>query len=165
MKKILKDKFIDKGSLSYRRGVVGIIIDNLGNFLLVQMISYGDGDWRFPGGGVNYGEGLEIALLRELEEELGSTNFKILKRSPIVNKYDWPDSVIISRLKKNGKTWKGQEQSQFLVKFTGQKKELNPNPSEIRRIKWVKRDQLKNYFNFSDQLESAEKALASFGLL
>jgi putative (di)nucleoside polyphosphate hydrolase len=162
MKIILKNKPVDRETLSYRQGVIGIVIDNDKNFLLVQMVDYSKTDWRFPGGGVNAGESLETALLRELKEELGSKDFEIVKKSRIVNKYDWPDIVVASRFEKNKKTWRGQEQSQFLVEYTGRKNELNPNPLEIRLIKWVKYNQLKNHFTFPNQWKLAEKVLAGF---
>jgi ADP-ribose pyrophosphatase YjhB (NUDIX family) len=50
-------------------GATAIAEDGQGRVLLVRQ-SYAQG-WRLPGGGVNKGEPPELAVVRELEEEVG----------------------------------------------------------------------------------------------
>jgi 8-oxo-dGTP pyrophosphatase MutT (NUDIX family) len=147
---------LKKSELPYRKGVVGLVIDKEERILLVQMIDYGDNHWRFPGGGVDKGESDNNALLRELEEELQTSKFEIVKKSKHVNKYDWPSEVIGRQYKKEGKRWRGQQQSQYLVNFTGKESDIKPDPKELKKIKWVTVEELEQHLIFPRQWELAE---------
>ena len=52
----------------YRVSVKALIQDGRGKIVLVQERS---NDWSIPGGGLEFGESIEVALGRELTEELG----------------------------------------------------------------------------------------------
>ncbi len=159
LEKLLAPKYKSIKELPYRQGVIGIIIDDRNQFLVVQMVSYGEDQWRFPGGGLENEETHSEALLRELSEELGSVKFEIIKESIQINKYDWPEQVIIDQIKNKKRYFRGQEQRQFLVKFTGKRKDLKPDTKELRRIEWLDYKDLESHFIFDQQWKLAEKVL------
>lgn len=152
-------------NLGFREKSMGIVIDDDNNFLIVQLNGYGESDWNFSGGGLEKGESSEQAVLRELKEELGTNKFKILGKSKKISQYEWPSYVIAKRLRNEGKTWRGQKVRSFLVKFTGKKEDIKPDPGEIRKIKWVKYKELKDYLNFPNQLKETKEKLREFKLL
>lgn len=149
----------DFSNFPYREGVIGIVQNNRGKFLIVQMVDYSEQQWRFAGGGVDAGETPREALLRELKEELGSNKSEVVKESQYIHQYDWPDEVIRKQLLERNRRFRGQVQRQFLVRFTGRDFEIKPDPKELRQVRWVKYEQLKDHFIFANQWELAEKVL------
>ena len=61
---------MSSSSLAPRIRVAAIIVEN-GEILLARHQKKGKRYWVLPGGGVEYGETLEEALIRELDEEAG----------------------------------------------------------------------------------------------
>ena len=151
---------IDKNKLPFRQGVIGAVIDKNNNFLLIKSVQYGENDRRFAGGGIDEGENSKEALLRELEEELGTDKFKIIKRSKYINEYDWEDEVI----KRHNNKWRGQQQIQYLVEFEGERKDIKQKKGEIRKAKWVTLEELLKYLDFRNQWKLASKVIEEFNL-
>lgn len=147
-----------KGDLVYRKKINAVVLNNENQVLLLQLVNYGDTDWNTPGGGIEEGETSKEALLRELQEELGTDKFEIVEKSKIIDKYDFPDFVIVQQLKKGNK-YKGQEQTQFIIRFLGETKEIKTQEEEIRAHKWVDYEDLESHLNFPGQWENIKEVI------
>lgn len=152
---------IDKSNMIYRSKVSGIILNDASEVLLVQLNEYKDNEWNVPGGGVEPGESHEDALKRELSEELGTDKFKILRRSSIINRYDFPDQII-EKIISEGKNYRGQEQVQFVAKFLGDNSDLNLQIEEIKKYQWVGIEELGDYLVFPNQLENIKSVIEEY---
>ncbi len=74
-------------------GAYGFCRDPSGRLLLVRMASGLDqGKWTMPGGGIEWGEHPEAALLRELEEETGIAEVEAIGITEVYS-HTYPRSV------------------------------------------------------------------------
>jgi len=132
-KKPLLDKLSKK--LPYRKNVAALIFKK-DKYLLVQLKDWPDNLWKLPQGGLNKKEKKEEGIIRELREELGSNQFKIIKKFPFHHQYDWDKkSQMLAGFK-----WRGQRQTFFLIKFLGEN--IIPDTNEIKNICWVSKKEL-----------------------
>lgn len=155
---------IDRSILDYRKSTSAIVINNIGEILIIQKVGWKKNEWDFPGGGVDVGETPDITIIRELKEELGSDKFIILNTSSIKDQYEWPDDVIIKRRLTKNENYRGQERTQFLVKFNGNNNDIKFQTNEIVNFKWIKIVNLEKYFTFPNQFERVKKVLNEFKL-
>jgi putative (di)nucleoside polyphosphate hydrolase len=119
------------------RSGVGIVLLNKNNKVFVaKRIDNPKNFWQMPQGGVDKGEDFLKAAYRELEEETSIKNVDLIKELDGTITYELPDRLLGIIWK--GK-YKGQKQKWFLMKFTGEEKEINiktKNP-EFLDWKWV----------------------------
>lgn len=158
------DQVIKREELTYRQSTSAVILNKLGQILIVQKSSYKDNEWDIPGGGIEENENLEVAIIRELKEELGCNKFEMIKTSELTDRYEWPEEVINKKIAENKPVYRGQERTQFLVKFSGEDFDLKPQAEEVREIKWVFPNELTTYFVFPHQMEKMGDLLKEFGL-
>jgi putative (di)nucleoside polyphosphate hydrolase len=124
---------MDKLKLPMRSGV-GIVVLNNKNQVFVGKRKDNPGDkWQMPQGGVDAGENYVEAMKRELAEETGIKNIKILKKIDRIYQYELPDNLI-------GIIWKGkyrgQKQKWFITRFLGIDNEININTKHPEFIDW-----------------------------
>ena len=134
----MKDKF---KNLPFRSGV-GIVLLNKDNKVFVaKRIDNPKDFWQMPQGGVDKNEDSLVAAYRELKEETSITSVELIKEVEGTTVYELPDNLLGIIWK--GK-YKGQKQKWFLMKFTGEEKEINiktKNP-EFLDWKWIDLDQI-----------------------
>ena len=126
--------------LGYRPCVGVMLVNPEGKAFVGKRIDNREGDWwQMPQGGVDEGEELEKALLREVGEEVGARpeHLEIVARLPEDLVYDLPPEL-------QGKLWggryRGQRQSWFLVRFTGADSDIDldaHHDPEFCEWRWV----------------------------
>jgi len=132
---------------------VGIALFNADGRVLIGHRFKGDGpeiilpglDWQMPQGGVDEGEDLRDAALRELWEEtsvksasyLGETDWLTYEFPP----YDGPQTHRLAK-------FRGQRQKWFALRFTGKDDEIDPltprngQPAEFDAWRWERLDRV-----------------------
>lgn len=124
----------------YRKNVGIVVANNEANVLLCARADKDVEAWQFPQGGIEPGEDIVAAALRELKEETGITSVELIAILEKPLKYDFPKTILEKR-KKFGWFEVGQEQFWVLFMFNGDDKEINlkANPQEIefKNFEWV----------------------------
>ena len=119
------------------RDGVGIVVLNKSNKVFVgKRIDNPKNFWQMPQGGIDPGENYLSAALRELEEETGIKNVKLIKEIDELLTYELPPKLL-------GIIWKGkyrgQKQKWFIMKFNGNDEEINlrTHKPEFMDWKWI----------------------------
>lgn len=135
-------KRVDPDTLPYRASVGMMVFNREGQVFMGRRIAQEvDEAWQMPQGGIDAGEDLRAAALRELDEETGITNVRVLAEGPDWYVYDLPREAIGVALK--GK-YRGQRQKWFALRFLGSDRDidLNKHPAEFDAWRWVDIDEV-----------------------
>ncbi|MEW9853655.1 RNA pyrophosphohydrolase [Novosphingobium sp. M1R2S20] len=130
----------DPTRLPYRPCVGVMLVNSSGKTFVGKRIDNKEGDWwQMPQGGVDKGEDLKTAALRELWEETGvaEQHVKLIAQTREEVLYDLPEELM-------GRIWggkyRGQRQTWFLARFEGTDADINLDahePPEFCQWKWV----------------------------
>lgn len=133
----------DPAQLPYRRCVGIMLLDRSGRVFVGRRVNVEVGEaWQMPQGGVDRGEDLRAAALRELAEETGITDVDVLAEAPQWFNYDLPVEAIGVALKGR---FRGQTQKWFAMRFLGQDRDIDLSrhtPQEFNAFRWVDIDEL-----------------------
>lgn len=128
--------------LPYRPNVGAVLFSASGQVFVARRADLPNaegpaGGWQLPQGGIDEGEDPRGAVLRELEEEIGTGKAEIVGEYPAWLTYDLPPELIGVALKGR---YRGQRQRWFALRFTGVdadiRLDLDPHP-EFDAWRWV----------------------------
>ncbi len=128
--------------LPYRPNVGAVLFNRDGLVLVARRAGLPNaegapGGWQLPQGGIDAGEDPRSAVLRELQEEIGTDAAEIIGEHPEWLYYDLPPDLIGRAL---GGRYRGQRQRWFALRFAGHDAEirldLDPHP-EFDAWRWT----------------------------
>ena len=116
----------------YRKNV-GVVVYKEGKVLLCARADKKDFQWQFPQGGIEDGEDFIEAGKRELFEETGIKNIRLIATISEPIRYDFPKKIDFI-------PFKGQDQYWVLFEFLGDDNEIkfdiNPECIEFKAFRW-----------------------------
>lgn len=138
----MNDEF---AGLPYRPCVGVMLVNSAGRVFVGKRIDNKEMDaWQMPQGGIDDGEDLHAAALRELQEETGVASHlvTIIAETRDELLYDLPDFLM-------GKMWggkfRGQRQKWLLMRFSGEDTDIDLDAhehAEFEAWRWVEPEQV-----------------------
>jgi putative (di)nucleoside polyphosphate hydrolase len=127
------DEGVHAVNLGYRSSVIGVFTNDEGRVMVGERRDH-PGNWQLPQGGVEPGEGVVEAFQREMTEETGCGEFRILDAATKAVLYDFPPDLNRPITKR----YRGQSLHFFLARYHEGK---GPDPSrsdgEFQNFRWV----------------------------
>jgi putative (di)nucleoside polyphosphate hydrolase len=129
-------------TLPYRPNVGAVLFNPAGLVFVARRADLPNaegapGGWQLPQGGIDADEDPRRAVLRELQEEIGTARAEIIGEHPDWLLYDLPASLLGVAL---GGRYRGQRQRWFALRFTGTdadiRLDLDPHP-EFDAWRWA----------------------------
>ena len=127
---------IDPAKLPYRPCVGLMVLSRAGQVFVGNRIDQSIESWQMPQGGIDEGEEPWTTALRELKEEIGTSNVELLREHPDWLFYDLPPQLV-------GIAWEGKFRGQklkwFAVRFKGADADINVKTAhqEFSNWRWV----------------------------
>ena len=127
------------------RPCVGIALFNKEGLVFVGERIDTPGAWQMPQGGIDEGESLEQAAIRELFEETGTDKAEIIRIAEETICYDLPEDL---RKTLWDARFRGQEQQWIAMRFTGEDSDININQHahpEFSDWQWIKLEEAADF--------------------
>ena len=126
----MKEKY---KNLPLRSGVGIVVLNKENKIFVAKRIDNPKDFWQMPQGGVDKGEDFLTAAYRELYEETGIKSIELVREIDGTTTYELPNYLL-------GIIWigkyRGQKQKWFLMRFTGDEKEININTKNPEFLDW-----------------------------
>ncbi len=125
----------------YRSGVGIVVINHDKEIFVGKRIDNHSDAWQMPQGGLDAGEGEDTAMWRELAEETGIKDIRVLAKSSKYFYYNLPYKL---QKKFWGGKFLGQKQRWYLVEFLGDDEIINVTTEdpEFSEWKWIAREKI-----------------------